>query len=51
MNAEVVGKKEICCFYGKLGENVANLSCGRRSVVRHIVSYVLWCRSVNLCVA
>ena len=29
MDAEVVGKKEICCFCGKLGENVANQSCGR----------------------
>ena len=28
MDAEMVVKKEMCCFYGKLGENVANQNCG-----------------------
>jgi len=28
MVAEVVEKKEVCSIYGKLGENVANQSCG-----------------------
>jgi hypothetical protein len=29
MDAEVVGKKGMCGFYGKVGGNVANQNCGR----------------------